>query len=905
MVRAARTATGLTGVTGAVQTIPAFTLNSGAAVPKYQTKPGADRVGNTNPLHEIWTKHATSDIVQITCWSAPTAQKMQRGKKKYKFWAAAGDCRTVGELRQCWEKQGRPWILEKFLFASRWVLFTIDTPAALADYARLKAAVEGRPAPMPTATPAVELLSEDEVDALAPLSPADESDDDAPPLPPLEEEDEDGLPPDDEESVVPPPPALLYGAGTDVLATDGKVQHPAKVVADCLAGAETCCIEWTTGRTGQHDWPVSAVMALDDLPSRRRQPRKNEEAPADPRRAKAPTAKKQPPPPPPPRKRPAPPSPARAAFRVGDRVMARYLRRMEGFYPGTVAGVNTDGSYAVDFDDCDEDRHVIAHHVRAPAAVVINERPLRRKGAAEKRTRLVPPPPPPQLEVSDDEVMAPPPPQPESDDEVMAPSPALDEDEDDGLAPPQPPSEGEEDEEDDAGATREIVVTFGASPGSITVTPPVVTPRAAPLPEGDDDSDAGAFGVGAAVDARFKGRDVWYPGEIVRVRSDGYDVLYEDGSGDREARVSLSLIRERFKVSAANDACGLDPGARVYAPFDGQGDHQDWWGGTIVDATEYFGQGEELHIVFDEGSEHRMWAHNVAWTLPQSVRATTLTVDRPNAKALALIKTLRRDPGAGRRRRAVEALDAATLWEPTHKRAPPGKLRSAELGSGKARLSFFLAQDGVLTTTVDWNPECGADDQRDFLALPLNYLHPFNIVHVSKKCFTYSNLAGSTHRTRDNPEGHSAAAARANRELAHLVAMVNDALRVDPEKVVLFENPVGMMQHTKGARLGLEKKLGLTRLEVCYCKFMSRGAKDNVKKPTHFWTNCQLLINAFRDGKFRCTARTSCSCGDGYHRRVRSEPGQGDRASDFAAFPDEVARFLALMLINEARARSR
>lgn len=146
----------------------------------------------------------------------------------------------------------------------------IDTPAALADYARLKAAVEGRPAPMPTATPAVELLSEDEVDALAPLSPADESDDDAPPLPPLEEEDEDGLPPDDEESVVPPPPALLYGAGTDVLATDGKVQHPAKVVADCLAGAETCCIDWTTGRTGQHVWPVSAVVALEDLRPRRR-----------------------------------------------------------------------------------------------------------------------------------------------------------------------------------------------------------------------------------------------------------------------------------------------------------------------------------------------------------------------------------------------------------------------------------------------------------------------------------------------------------------------------------------------------------------------------------------------------------------------------------------------------------
>ena len=277
-------------------------------------------------------------------------------------------------------------------------------------------------------------------------------------------------------------------------------------------------------------------------------------------------------------------------------------------------------------------------------------------------------------------------------------------------------------------------------------------------------------------------------------------------------------------------------------------------------------------------------------------------MDQPNLRAREEIARRRRD--GGRKRERVEALDATTLWEPTHKRAPPEKLRSAELGSGKGNLSSFLAKDGVLTTTVDWNPDCGADDQRDFLSLPLNYLHPFDITHISQDCFTYSNLAGGKHRTRQNPEGHSAAAARANRELDHLVAMIDSALTVDPSKLFLFENPVGMLQHTKGARKGLEKKCGLTKLEVCYCKFMMRGATDYVKKPTHFWTNCQLLIDAFGEGKFRCTAQTPCSCGDGYHRRVRPEAGQeGDRARDHAAFPDEVARFLALMLINEARAR--
>ena len=47
------------------------------------------------------------------------------------------------------------------------------------------------------------------------------------------------------------------------------------------------------------------------------------------------------------------------------------------------------------------------------------------------------------------------------------------------------------------------------------------------------------------------------------------------------------------------------------------------------------GQGEELTIVFDDGSDHRMWARDVARVLPASIRETTLKVDRPNAKALA------------------------------------------------------------------------------------------------------------------------------------------------------------------------------------------------------------------------------------------------------------------------------
>ena len=70
---------------------------------------------------------------------------------------------------------------------------------------------------------------------------------------------------------------------------------------------------------------------------------------------------------------------------------------------------------------------------------------------------------------------------------------------------------------------------------------------------------------------------------------------------------------------AATDACGLKPGARVFALFDGEDDRQDWWGGTVVDVTNYIGQGEELTIVFDDGSDHRLWAYDVARALPASI----------------------------------------------------------------------------------------------------------------------------------------------------------------------------------------------------------------------------------------------------------------------------------------------
>ena len=57
----------------------------------------------------------------------------------------------------------------------------------------------------------------------------------------------------------------------------------------------------------------------------------------------------------------------------------------------------------------------------------------------------------------------------------------------------------------------------------------------------DSERDGGLV-VGARVEARYKGRSKYYPGEIVRVRSDGtYDIDYDDDK--KEIRVSDSFIR--------------------------------------------------------------------------------------------------------------------------------------------------------------------------------------------------------------------------------------------------------------------------------------------------------------------------------------------------------------------------
>jgi ribosomal protein S17 len=100
---------------------------------------------------------------------------------------------------------------------------------------------------------------------------------------------------------------------------------------------------------------------------------------------------------------------------------------------------------------------------------------------------------------------------------------------------------------------------------------PAAAPTAAP--------GANDLAVGDAVEARYKGREKFYPGKIVRDRGDGtYDVDYDDGK--KETRVDKKLIRSKDGgASSSGDNGVLKEGDAVEARYKGR---EQFYLGKIV-----------------------------------------------------------------------------------------------------------------------------------------------------------------------------------------------------------------------------------------------------------------------------------------------------------------------------------
>merc|ERR1711871_1268539 len=117
----------------------------------------------------------------------------------------------------------------------------------------------------------------------------------------------------------------------------------------------------------------------------------------------------------------------------------------------------------------------------------------------------------------------------------------------------------------------------------------------------DSDSDS-CFAVGTKVEARYKGRDKFYPGVITRVRSNGtYNINYDNG--EQELYVTRDFIRivgtHRSRTPERSGRGGTDgsygrEGQKVWARYHGR---EKYYPGIIArdraDGT--------YDIEFDEG----------------------------------------------------------------------------------------------------------------------------------------------------------------------------------------------------------------------------------------------------------------------------------------------------------------
>ena len=174
-------------------------------------------------------------------------------------------------------------------------------------------------------------------------------------------------------------------------------------------------------------------------------------------------------------------------------------------------------------------------------------------------------------------------------------------------------------------------------------------------------------------------------------------------------------------------------------------------------------------------------------------------------------------------------------------------------------------------------------------------------IHVAPSCERWSNQTEGEeqHRAYRAPgregEASTSAGRDAERHLEKVIRILLTAVRHNPEVIITFENPHAGMSYHRLMKI-VEKPrrkggLGLTKTTLDYCMH----DEDGPKKPTDLWTDCKGLIEAYKDGKFRCSHTQA-------HRKRVSGSGCMSR-HEAAAYPPKVAKFWATCISREAKQR--
>jgi len=152
------------------------------------------------------------------------------------------------------------------------------------------------------------------------------------------------------------------------------------------------------------------------------------------------------------------------------------------------------------------------------------------------------------------------------------------------------------------------------------------------------------------------------------------------------------------------------------------------------------------------------------------------------------------------------------------------KLNVLELFAGSRCIGKAAEQLGMNVFSVDWTKYDNIDLSIDIEFMQLQDI-PFipNHVHASFDCTTYTIAAISHHRNGTEPK--SEYAKKCDKVNQHVISLIKEWQKLNPNITFTFENPRGMLRHMPWMK-------NFKRHTVWYCQY-----GDDRAKPTDIWTN--------------------------------------------------------------------